>query len=120
MTSIDMASKVGDAAISAASGIQKIINADGDVKQTISGVLDLVNAASSFLRPPYSAATQAVSGILNMFLGGGSTDTATIIKAQIEKQTKLIVGKLESMKEFIKEELEQQTLVEMQLLAGVS
>ena len=120
MNSIDMISKVGDAAINIASGVQTILNADGDVKQTISGVLDLVNAVSSFLRPPYDVITQAVSGIFNAFLGGGSTDTATVIKAQIEKQTKLIVGKLESMKEVFTEELEQQTLVEMQLLAGVS
>ena len=120
MIDSDGLSKGTEAVGYVASAVQTFINADGDVKQIISGVLDLVSALSVFLPPPASVITGLVSSIANMFLGGGSTDTATLIEEEFAKQTEVILDQFEKLKDYINNALDDQTLDEMKILAQVS
>ena len=120
MNAVDTLSKGSEAAGHLASAVQKFIKSDGNVKQILSGCFDLVSALSVFLPPPYSQITGAISSIANMFLGGGSTDTATIIQTEFARQSKLILDQFENLKTFIVDELKAQTLDQMYLLAEVS
>ena len=120
MTAVDALSKGSEAVGHLTSAVQKFVEADGDTKAIISGCLDLVNALSVFLPPPVSSITGMISGIANMFLGGGSEDTASLIQDEFAKQTELILDQFEKMKDYIENALDQQTLDEMQVLATVS
>ena len=120
MTTVDNFSKASDTAGHLASGINTLIESSGDTMQIISGCLDMASALTTFLPPPVSTITSTVSGIFNMFLGGGSTDTATAISAEIQKQTDIITNKIESLKGYFDLALDKQTLEEMKFLAGVS
>ena len=120
MTKVDALSKGSEAVGYLASAVQTFVESDGDTKAIISGTLDLVNALAVFLPPPASSITGMISGIANMFLGGGSEDTASIIQDEFAKQTKLILDQFEKMKAYFENALDQQTLDEMQVLAQVS
>ena len=120
MTKVDALSKGSEAVGYLASAVQTFVESDGDTKAILSGTLDLVNALAIFLPPPASSITGMISGIANMFLGGGSEDTASIIQDEFAKQTKLILDQFEKMKAYFENALDQQTLDEMQVLAQVS
>ena len=120
MTSVVALSKGSEAVGHLTSAIQKFVEAKGDAKKIVGGCLDLVNTLSMFLPPPASELTQLISSIANIFLGGGSTDTATIIHDEFAKQTEIILDQFEKMKDFITTELDQQTVDEMKVQAQVS
>ena len=92
---------------------------NGDAKLIVSGVLDVANALATFLPPPASAVTGALSGILGIFGVGGGPSTEDVIREefqkmkdftsrQFEKQTKVIAGEFADQKKFIKQEFEVQ------------
>ena len=87
--------------------------------QIASGCIDIINAIAVFLPPPASAITEAISSIFNMFSGGGTEDTATLIQDGFEEQAELILEQFEAMKDWTGEALNEQTLEEMTFLAEV-
>ena len=101
------------------SAIYTFIHADGDAMAIAGGVIDLVNAIAVFLPPPASMITETISSLFNMFTGGGTTDTATLIEDGFEKQAELILEQFEAMKDWTGEALDEQTLEEMTFLAEV-
>ena len=119
MTSVVALSKGSEAVGHLTSAIQKFKESKGDAKKIASGCLDLVNTLSTFLPPPASEVTQLISSIANMFLGGGSPDTATLIKDEFARQTEVILDQFEKLKDFITTELDLQTIDEMKVQAQV-
>ena len=117
MTKVEAVSKASESIGHISSGLQKIIGANGDWKQILSGSLDMVNALSNFLPPPVSSLTGAISDIYNMFLGGGSADTASVIKNEFEKQTAMILDQFDRIRVFLIEALDIQRIEEMKILA---
>ena len=117
MTRVEVASKGTESIGHISSGVQKLIAAKGDWKQILGGTLDLVNALSVFLPPPVSSLTTMVSEIYNLFLGGGSPDTATLIQKEFEKQTAMIMDQFDRIRFYITKALDLQTLEEMKVLA---
>ena len=117
MTSVELVSKGSESFGHISIGVQKLMSAKGDWKQILSGTLDLVNALSVFLPPPVSSLTTSISEIYNLFLGGGSPDTASIIQKEFEKQTALILDQFERIRSYITKALDLQTLEEMKVLA---
>ena len=63
--------------------------------------------------------TGTISMIANMFLGGGSTDTAALIQNEFAKQSKLILDSFANLEKAVSELLERQTITEMYLLSEV-
>ena len=57
--------------------------------------------------------------IANMFLGGGSTDTAALIQNEFAKQSKLILDSFANLEAAVSDLLERQTITEMYLLSEV-
>ena len=57
--------------------------------------------------------------IANMFLGGGSTDTAALIQNEFAKQSKLILDSFANLERAVSDLLERQTITEMYLLSEV-
>ena len=112
-------SKGVEAITSVTSAINTLIHADGDVMQIASGCIDIINAIAVFLPPPASAITEAISSIFNMFSGGGTEDTATLIQDGFEEQAELILEQFEAMKDWTGEALNEQTLQEMTFLEEV-
>ena len=119
-TKLEIATKSVTAINHVTSAINTFINAEGDAKQIASGCLDIVNAMSVFLMPPVSELTAAITSIANLWMGGGTEDTATLIQDGFDKQAALIVGQLNQMKKWTDQALDTQTLEEMTFLAEVS
>ena len=119
MTRVTAIAKGSEAAGHIASAIQKFVKADGDTWQLVSGVLDIFNALTAFLPPPASMIIGSITGIANMFIGGGSTDTTALIQNEFSQQTRLILEQFQKMKKVLKKKLEQQALDEMNILAEV-
>ena len=119
MTGVTQLERGSEAAGHISSAIEKFVNADGDTWQLVSGVLDVFNALTVFLPPPASMIIGSITGIANMFIDGGSTDTTAIIQNEFSQQTKLILDQFENMKKVLTQELEQQSLNEMNILAEV-
>ena len=117
MTKVEAVGKASESIGHISTGLQKIIGANGDWKQILSGSLDMVNALSLFLPPPVSSLTGAVSDIYNMFLGGGSTDTASLIKNEFEKQTAMILDQFDRLRNFFTEALDIQRIEELKMVA---
>ena len=82
-----------------------------------SGCIDIVNGIAVFLPPPASTLTQTISSIFNMFAGGGTTDTATVIQNGFDEQSKLITAQFDHLKSWVEDALDLQTLEEMSFLA---
>ena len=120
MTAVDGLAKGSEAVTYIASAVTTFVNSGGDAKQIASGVLDLVNALAVFLPPPASSITSMISSIANMFLGGGTPDTASLIEEEFAKQSEMILDQFEKMKQYIEEALDQQTLEEMKIIAQVT
>ena len=119
MTSVDLVSKSATALGGMATGINTIVSANGEWKQIVTGVLEIVDALAVFLPPPASSVTSAISSIAALFLGGGSTDTNALIQSEFEKQTELILDEFTAMKNYLDEALDIQFVEEMYILAQV-
>merc|ERR1712029_1222942 len=83
---------------SIASGIEKLVNADSDPMQIVSGVVDFASAAAQFLPPPISLIGDAAVGFLGIFFPGLSGPSNQEV---IDKLTEEIQEGFKEQRKFI-------------------
>ena len=91
-------------------------NEDGtpDTVKILSGAGDIADAVGRFLPGPASTVTGLLSGILNMF-GGGGPSTEDIVKEEFDKMKKFTLELFKEQNEFIASRFEKQKqLIEQQ------
>lgn len=93
-------------ALSGILGAVKKFNSDKAL-DVVSGVADITNTAASFLPPPASIVTGAISGLLNIF-GAGGPSTVDVVKEQFKQMKDFTKKQFEAQNKFIKGEFEAQ------------
>ena len=109
MSKVDAMTNGIGAASFVTSAIQKFQT--GDAGQIVSGVLDITNAVSLFLKPPTSVYVQSFSAILGMFFPGAEgPSNADVINAMVnlfEEQKQFITEEFAKQKAFIEEQFDE-------------